>query len=252
MNLESLGHSIKSMDARELNIKQHTTDIQSRIAEIQRFHRTIEQQYAETQQDVRDLLQLTERLQTQAQQPTTPSGGPSLPSREEVLAMMNSFFKGVIKKRNAPIPTYCGCYAWRNPVAQPGHFVCANLRNSYILMIVVQFENEICSVFDPTDVDDGIKIVELKKDEWTPLPTIIPEKPLKRWEHAKDSSVLSLWPNGDEWTTEFYKAVVRLQPCERPDNEERGYSLDFGDDSPVIVPEKFVVAFPESWKLQES
>jgi hypothetical protein len=252
-NIDSLAHSIKSMEAREVSIQQHPTDIQSKVGEVQRLHRTIDQQYLDTQQCIRDLLQLGETLLTQSQATSTPSGRPSLPSRDEVQAMMNTFFKGGIKKRIAPIPTYCGCYAWRNPVAHYGHFVCANLRNSYILMIVVQFENDVCSVFDPTDVDDGIKIIELKKDEWTPLPTVIPEKPLKRWEHAKESTVLSLWPNGEEWTTEFYKATVKLQPCERPDHEERGYLLDFESDvSPVIVPEKFVVAFPDGWRNQES
>jgi hypothetical protein len=252
-HIESLSHSVKSMEAREVSIQQHATDIPSKITDIQRLHQTINQQYADTQQGIRDLLQLAEAMLTQSQMASAPSGRPSTLSRDEVQGMMNSFFKGGIKKRSAPIPTYCGCYAWRNPIAHYGHFVCANLRNSYILMIVVQFENDVCSVFDPTDVDDGIKIIELKKDEWTPLPTVIPEKPLKRWEHAKDSTVLSLWPNGDEWTTEFYKATVRLQPCERPDHEERGYLLHFDSDVlPVIVPEKFVVAFPDTWRNQES
>jgi hypothetical protein len=252
-NIETLGHSIKSMESREVNIQQHPMELQSKIAEIQRLHRTIDQQYVDAQQSIRDLLQLAETVLTQSPAISTPTGRPAMPSRDEVQGMMNAFFKGGIKKRSAPIPTYCGCYAWRNPVAHYGHFVCANLRNSYILMIVVQFENDICSVFDPTDVDDGIKIMELKKDEWAPLPTVIPEKPLKRWEHAKDSTVLSLWPNREEWTTEFYKATVRLQPCERPDHEERGYLLDFESAvSPVIVPEKFVVAFPDSWKNQET
>jgi hypothetical protein len=251
INIDSLNHSLKSMESREASIQQPTTDIQSRMAEIQRLHRTIDQQYSETQQGIRDLLQLTEALLAQVQQPPAPPGGPTFPTREDVQQMMNAFFKGGIKKRSAPIPTYCGCYAWKNHVVQSGHFVCANIRNSYILMIVVHFDNDVCSVFDPTDVDDGIKITDLKKDEWTPLPTVIPEKPLKRWEHGKETTVLSLWPNGEEWTTEFYKATVRLQPCERPDHEERGYSLDFGDGSTVIVPEKFVVAFPDNWKAQE-
>jgi hypothetical protein len=51
------------------------------------------------------------------------------------------------------------------------HFVRAHLRNSHILMIAVQFENDTRSVFDPTDVGKGITIIELKKDEKTPLPT---------------------------------------------------------------------------------
>jgi hypothetical protein len=240
------------MESRVTTIQQQLGDIPSKLSELQRLHRMIDQQYVETQQNVRELLQFTESLLTQSRETSLPSNGPTLPSREEVQSMMNGFFKSGIRKRSAPIPTFCGCYAWRNPVVHYGHFVCGNIRNSYILMIVVQFENESCSVFDPTDVDDGIKLMELRKDEWTPLPTVIPEKPLKRWEHGKDTTVLSLWPNGDEWTTEFYKATVRLQPCERLENEERGYSLDFGDDSPVIVPEKFVVAFPEQWKTQQS
>jgi hypothetical protein len=49
-------------------------------------------------------------------------------------------------------------------VAHYGHFVCAKIRTSFILIIVVQFENDVCSVFDPTDVDDGIKLIHLKKD----------------------------------------------------------------------------------------
>lgn len=118
-------------------------------------------------------------------------------------------------------------------------------------MIVVQFENDVCSVFDPTDVDDGIKLIHLKKDEWTPLPTVIPEKPLERWEHGKETTVLLLWPNGGECTTEFYRATVEQQPCERANDGERGHSLDFGDGSPVIVPGKFVVACPEIWKNQD-
>jgi hypothetical protein len=210
--IDTLSYSLKSMEARELGIQQHTTDAQSKAAEIQRLYLTINQQYTDTQQSIRDLLQLTESLLSSAPIESSPVGPPVLPTPEDVQIMMNGFFKGDIKKRSAPMPIYCGCYAWRNPQAHPGHFVCGNCRNSYILMIVINFENEICSVFDPTDVDDGIKVVHLKKEEWTPLATVIPEKPIKRWEHPKDSTVLSLWPNGNEWTTEFYKATVKLQP----------------------------------------
>jgi hypothetical protein len=250
--IDTLSQSIRSMAVREQVLQQYSPDVTAKVAEIQRVQRMIDQQYTDAQQGVKELMQILDTLLSQSQQSVAPSGsGPAVPSPDEVQAMMHAFFKGNIKKRSAPIPTYCGCYAWRNPGARYGDFVCAKIRNSYILMIVIQFTNNTCSVFDPTDVDDGVKIVELQKEEWTPLPTVIPEKPLKRWEHGKDSTVLSLWPNGDEWTTEFYKATVRQQPCERMDNEERGYSLDFGEDTKVIVPEKFVVAFPDIWRLQE-
>jgi hypothetical protein len=115
-----------------------------------------------------------------------------------------------------------------------------------MLMIVVKVDKEVCSAVDPTAGD--IQVVELGKNDWTPLTTVIPEKPQKRWEHANGAEVLSLNPSGKEWTTEFYRAKVRVQPCERPDDEERGYILDFGDGEKVSIPEKFVVYVPDPWK----
>jgi hypothetical protein len=165
---------------------------------------------------------------------------------------MQEFFKGKLKKKTAPLPSNCGCYAFRTQNPLRDSFVCANINGEYLLMIVLQYENEIVTVYDPTDVDNGIKGIDLRKDQWTPLPTMLPEKPIKRWEHAKDCIVLSLWPNGDgQWTTEFYKAIVRKQPCERPETEERGYELEFEGNKTVAVPEAFVVTFPEEWKKKE-
>jgi hypothetical protein len=65
---------------------------------------------------------------------------------------------------------------------------------------------------------------------------------------------LSLWPNADgrgDWTTVFYKAIVRKQPNERPETEERGYELEFEGSKLVLVPEAFVVTFPDDWKKKE-
>jgi hypothetical protein len=100
-SIESLGHSIKSMELREASLQQQMIDVQSKVAEVQCLHRTIDQQYTDTQQIVRDLLQLTEALVTQAQLSRSPSEGPTPPSRDEVQFMMNSIFKGEIRKRAA-------------------------------------------------------------------------------------------------------------------------------------------------------
>lgn len=117
----------------------------------------------------------------------------------------------------------------------------------HILMIVWKCDAEnTCSVYDPTDIEAGIQIIEIDRKNVTPLPVIIPDKPLRRWEHAENAEVLSLWPNGDDWTTEFYKARVVKRPCDRVDEPERGYELEFEKGAEhVIVPEKFIAVFPK-------
>lgn len=175
-----------------------------------------------------------------------------LPSKEEVQSQLTNLFKGKIKTRQAPIPVNCGCYAYRVKTPNPGHFICVNVKKQFFLMIVYHYENEICRAYDPVDIDNGIKLIELTNDEWTPLPTIIPERPLARWEHSRASKVLALWPNGEDWTTAFYPAQVISRPCDQTDQEVeekgRGYELDFGDETVFTVPEQFVVSLPESWK----
>jgi hypothetical protein len=195
---------------------------------------------------------MIEQILNQTQQDGKLSSGPELPNRDEVQRMMQEFFKGKIKRRSAPIPTYCGCYAFRNPTPASNAFICANIKGTYQLMIVLGSDNDICTAYDPTEVEGGIKLVQMTKDEWTPLPTVIPEKPIKRWEHARECQVLSLWPSeANDWTTVFYKAVVKLQPCDRPESEERGYALDFGEGNVKNVPEAFVVTFPDNWKIRD-
>jgi hypothetical protein len=44
-------------------------------------------------------------------------------------------------------------------------------------MIVLKNEKEICSAFDPTNSSE---VIDLQKEEWTPLTTTRTEKPLKR------------------------------------------------------------------------
>lgn len=174
-----------------------------------------------------------------------------LPSIDEVPAQVGSFFRGNVKLQAGTLPINCGSHAYELKQPKGGDFVCAKLNESFILMIVLMLEREKCLVYDPTDIEDGVKVIELENSQWTPLPTVLPEVPIARWEHERGSSVLSLWRTDtqSEWTTEFYSATVVERPCDRVTTDEatRGYVLDFGDELTDIVPEQFVVECPVAW-----
>ena len=173
---------------------------------------------------------------------------------QEIKEMVKLFFTEKIKIKTPPFSPYCGCNAYKNKKVKEGAFICARIiqdhKPYYFLYIIASIENGVCQAFDPTaeEIDHEIKLVTLQDDDWTPLPTIFPEKPVKRWEHTENSTVLSLFPESGEWTTEFYLATVIKAPCQRAESEKRGYELEFEDHSRYIVPEKFVVHYPENWK----
>lgn len=181
----------------------------------------------------------------------------TLPSPENVKSNLKRFFRSRNKTKIRPLPLYTGCYAHRNKAPQPGQYVCAKYHDAFILAAVAAFDGTTLTAYDPNDVDKGIQLITLPNDDWTPLPTIIPDRPLGRWEHTKDSHVLALYPNETDkslWSTIFYKATVVLRPCDRQatNPDERGYTLDFGDDQSgrqIIepVPEQFVAILPENW-----
>lgn len=254
-NIDTLDDYIKSIAAHELRFQPNKPNYQTeRFArDITRFNTSILKQYEICLNCARDLSLMTQKMIKETSQITPNLSKPQLPTKEEIQILMHDFYTSKIRLRVSPIPIFCGCYSCRDKNRlKEGNFICARIDENYILMIVLYYdkENKICSAYDPADVDhDKINVVKLQYDDWTPLPTDIPEKPIKRWEHAKDSTVLSLWPIQDgTWTSVFYKATVKLQPCERADNEERGYELDFGDNQIHIVPEKFVVTFPDNWQ----
>ena len=144
-----------------------------------------------------------------------------VPSMNEAQVIINEFFKGNVKKASHPIPFNCGCCADKIKSPHPGDFICARCHNSFFLMIVWKFENQICYVFDPTALESGVNIIELHLEDWTPLPTSIPEIPTPSYEYSKSEDVLSLWKaDNTEWTTEFYKAKVLLRPSDKM-NENR-------------------------------
>jgi hypothetical protein len=243
LQLENIDDSFKALSC----LETQATDSQSKLDALSRLRIAIDRNYDTTRHKLVELLQMINAVVGQEQRPSTPSIDSSVPTPEDAKSQLARFFQEPARKKNAPLPPYTGCWAFRNTkdVSQ-GAFVCANYRDSFMLMIVVKVENEVCSAVDPTA--GNIEVVDLSKTDWTPLTTVIPEKPQKRWEHTTGTEVLSLFPNGKEWTTEFYRAKVRVPPCERREDGERGYILDFGDSAKISVPEKFVVSVPEQWK----
>ena len=247
--LSKLETDVTKLDGSILSLSQtegrfrHSPSVQ--IAdELERLENAIAEQYHETLDQIQTIFKTIDSL--------AGNGSPldELPRVEEVQSLIAQFFKGNhIQYQSGVISMNCGCHAHRMKRPKPGDFVCANYHGSSILMIVLKFVDKECFVYDPTDLSHGINVVKLGLEDWTPLPTIMPEKPMSKCEYSRGSKVLSLWRSDEEseWTTEFYKATVVERPCDRLSNQSRGYLLDFGDDCRDVVPERFVVAVPEGW-----
>ena len=120
-------------------------------------------------------------------------------------------------------------------------------------MAVLNKENDILNVYNPYDAQ--MELVKINAEQWTHLPRFVPEKPLSRWEHAKNADVLAIHPSDyrnfvEKESILFQKAKVISRPSEQSDEEvknERGYTLRY-DDGEYVVPEKFVVTILDQWK----
>ena len=224
---------------------------QNRPAEIQReldrLRTRIQDQYEQSIEAVTDMLRTVSNIMNHP--PDALPTSTDLPSRETVRDLVHSFFTDPIETRSSPLPIHSGCYSYRISHPIYGQYVCGRLNGSFILMIVINCSSETgkCSVFDPADIDNGINVIELSAEDWIALPTVIPARPVMRWEFPVGTEVLALWPNGSEWTTEFYKARVVSPPHARGEDAERGYELSF-DEEVKVVPEKFVVKMKDEWK----
>ena len=251
INVNDLNTNLQILSKKENNFYQNP--VPSLVDEIQNLEIKISDCYSSSINNVSTVISILDLLLTQNHTEST-GNSQTLPSKEEVINLMTNFFKGKIKTRPAPIPVNCGCYAHRQKNPNYGQFICVNQKTQFILMIVLHCENDICSAYDPTDIENGIHSIQLSSEQWTPLPTIIPERPLARWEHTRGSKVLSLWPNGSDWTTVFYLATVISRPCDQTDQDTelkgRGYELDFGDESIHTVPEQFIAYLPPNWNIK--
>ena len=178
----------------------------------------------------------------------------NLPTPSEATQMVNDFLHQNIEKSPPPLPMNGGCYSHRFKKTSPNQFICGSFQKSSHLMITSSYneETQICYAFDPFTITTfEFDVIPLRKNEWTPLPTTIPEHPNSRYEHPKGCNVLSLWMNdsSNEWSNIFYPATVAKRPCDRyrEDTENRGYELHFFDGSIQIVPERFVVPASDEW-----
>lgn len=243
-DITALDSLIGSLSESEIRFRQHPSVVAAE--ELETSENSVAERYREALDNVQSIHRLIEVMLSNKDRPQTT---PELPTVPEVQALMTRFFKGThIRYQSGTVAVNCGCYAHKVKQPKSGDFVCAHCHDSWVLMIVLKFQGGECFAYDPTDVDAGIKVVKLEMDDWTPLPTIIPQQPAAKWEYSKGTKVLSLWRTDvHEWTTEFYKATVVERPCDRAldDPASRGYLLDFGDDNQDVVPEQFVVTFPE-------
>jgi hypothetical protein len=173
----------------------------------------------------------------------------SAPSAQEAHVKLLTFF--LTRPPNRPATFPANSRGKRG--TRPGHFICARYRNAFCLMVVLSIQGEVCSAYDPTDVS---RVAKLDGKMWVPLTTTLPEKPAGRLEFSQGAHVLSMWnPTGgrEDWSTEFFAAMVIMRPCDRMTEELRGYVLDFGDmglaedKNRIVVPEQFVVADSEGW-----
>ena len=221
--------------------------------QFQRLDDQINERYKTSLEKIETVIHLVNQMLTRE----TPNGDSmmQLPSRNEVKSMLTTLFLGKIKTRKPPVPVHCGCYAWKSKEPHPGAFICAHYRNAYRLMIVMKWEKPICTAFDPEQIANGaeqVEQVELNLEEWTPLPTVFPSRPLGRWEHQRGAKVLALMVEpgmSSGWPCEFEKACVIDRPCDRAsesggNDEDRGYRLDFNPGGPPllkIISEQFVV-----------
>jgi len=178
--------------------------------------------------------------------PTVIPRSHEFPTAAQLRQSLSNFLRGSVKNSITP---YCGSFSSRMRNPRRGEFVCAHHNDAFILVTVWQVSERSCSVFDPMDKDDVVKLIELQNDCWTAVPRSVPEMPSPSWEYKRGATVLALWPleRPGEWTTEFYEATVVAMPSERQGTRPRGYALDFGDGRSQIVPEQFVVPVKTLW-----
>lgn len=182
------------------------------------------------------------------------TGAPA--SESDVKNMLRKFFLEEIKKQGAPIASSCGCWARKVTELRPGNFICVRHDGKFKLMVVKEWTPQGITAYDMSQVDSGPPVVEFKQEDCTLLPTMIPLKPLPRWEHAQQSTVLALpiERDGKTWPTIFEEAVVVSRPCDgncddgSGAREKRGYLLEFTDGVRRVVPEQFVAYYRENWQ----
>lgn len=252
-SIDLINKLIKGVENLETSFRANKTS--ANADKLIRGVETLEAKYESSLTNVSQLIDMIDNM-IKKSSPANDSIATSLPSPESVNDMVKNFFMEKIKTRPSPTPIFAGCYAYKNKNPKPNSFICARYNDFFPLMITLAYDQQtrILTLINATDVEvNGVQPIQLTSlDDWTPLPTIIPDKPIGRWEHSKNSEILSLYKQNerdDSWTNRFFKATVIKRPCDKSQEPgERGYLLDFGENIQQNVPEQFVVNLPESWK----
>lgn len=192
--------------------------------------------------------------------PDIPVGTPTTDA--DLHNLLRKYFLEEIKTKGTPTPSSCGCWARKVTEYRPGNIICARSDGKFRLMIVKEWTPQLILAYDMSDstaTDGNYKVCELQPEDTTLLPTMIPRKPVARWEHTTRSTVLALPIERDmkSWPTIFEQAIVVSRPCDghydegTGAREKRGYLLEFieGPDTVRrVVPEQFVAYYRENWQ----
>lgn len=240
--LNSLIDQIKMKENEFLQKKDQNT-----ANDCQSFYMMIDQSYEHSINRVNNALSLLDTVfeQNSHQDKITEN---ILPSNAQIRDMLMNFYHGKPKTIVAPVPNFCGCHSNRIKTPSPNQFICARVDDQFKLMVVFKFQTDTVYAFDPYSDPNDLK--ELKPDQWAALPTILPDKPIARWEFARNNKVFALLPIKNSNT--FHPATVISRPVDHVNSEnptqERGYILDFGEDiGSHLVPEQFVVMPNSNW-----
>ena len=145
---------------------------------------------------------------------------------------------------DSPYPPLCGNIPPDENERIPiDAFVASKLEADYVLCYIAGYSGDDYMICD-ADADDP-KPIRKNKHELIQLPTSLPRVKSSKLEYSVGSTVLSLWPMGeDEWTSVFYPAIVSQIPSRRG----KWYNLKFENDGTyetVEVPENFVIPMPK-------
>jgi hypothetical protein len=243
-------HELKrAIDDLDISANNVATQLVSLSAQpLDRFRGPVLGQYDSAHRILKELLPMVDNLLSQYAKEVT-TGEMAVPTHETIDPLIAALVSDDMYLKAAPMAAYSGCFAWRRTSFAFGLFICVReSAESWNLMLWVSKANEDeCLAVDLRNSGDALKMVCLKKKDWTPLSTIFPDKPSKRWEHAAGTTVLALWFEKGECTNEFAKATVLQSPYERTDGL-RAYKLRFQGGQELDVLEKFVVTIPDGWK----
>ena len=158
--------------------------------------------------------------------------------------ILDTFLKQQLPKVGLPYPPLCGAIpALDNCILPVSSYVAARVDEQWTLCYVLGVDEdsyELCDV-DPSETVSNFSV---KHSDVIPLPTCLPDRRTKFAEYPVNSEVMALWPDGNGWTSVFYKARVIKPPSETGD----GYRLKFLEDSGEKakgVPPNFVIPLPQ-------